>query len=63
LMIVVSNSDVEGLYPFVRLYGGQIGMREESRSDTRGLKWSNMFLWYCPQRSALNFINDILGLL
>lgn len=63
LMINVANSDVRGLHPFVAFYGGQIHMQEESRSDVRGLKWSNMYRWYCPQGSAKKFIDDTVHLL
>jgi hypothetical protein len=59
LQLGVSNSDVNGLYPFVTIYGGRIYLHEETRLDVLGKKWSNMYRWQCPQGSALKLIEDI----
>jgi hypothetical protein len=63
LKIAVSNSNKAAMKPFVASYRGRICLREETRSDSEGRKWSDMFLWNCPQGSALSFLNGIMNFL
>lgn len=63
LHISVSNSDMNGLLPFVWFYGGRVYQRKETRSSPKGLKWSDIYDWYCPQASAMRFVDDAAGLL
>ncbi|MDA4127082.1 MAG: hypothetical protein OK452_07755 [Thaumarchaeota archaeon] len=63
LKITIANSNIVGLYPFIEIFGGRAYLRAKTRVSANGLKWSDIFYWYCPQDSAMKFTSDMANLL
>ena len=45
LAISLANTNLDGLSPYVRAYGGRTYLNRENRIGLDGLKWSDSFRW------------------